>query len=104
MFNTYTEEDYTVISPQTDLTGNASDKLRELMQNFTEDGKEKYLFNLEKVGEIDALGVSVFLVLKEFSKKKNGKIEFKIINAHKDLYNLFHAIKVYSLEDVRKNT
>ncbi len=72
------------------ITASSSDKFREVLLDLLNKGYRKISFDMEKVEDIDSVGLSSFIILARNIMEKHGKdSSLEIFNASEDVKRLF---------------
>ncbi|MDY7001520.1 MAG: STAS domain-containing protein [Thermodesulfobacteriota bacterium] len=77
------------IAPSGDLKGEAAERLMAVLLESLEKDLAHHRLDLEKVGAMDAAGLSVLVYFAEALKSQGREQGLEIINANQDLLNLF---------------
>ncbi|MBF0496749.1 MAG: ATP-binding protein [Deltaproteobacteria bacterium] len=100
-----TEEDgWQVISPTGDVTSSVVDKFRTLLISLIDKGHTRYRFDLIKVEDIDSVSLSVFILFAKMLTKQKTPAELVIVNANRDLVNLFQMTRLNKAYRVMTST
>lgn len=87
------QEGWQIIIPTGNITAAVAEKFRVLLNDLVKLNNTKFKFDLANVDDLDSIALSVFIILSKLLKKK-GESELAIINAKKDLMNLFQMTKM----------
>ncbi|QTA81119.1 Histidine kinase superfamily protein, STAS domain-containing [Desulfonema limicola] len=88
-----------IIKPSGDIIAENSEKFRKVLLNLFKDGCFKYQFDLSMVKDIDSVGLSIFVIFANMVREKFSNTDMEIINAGRDIKNLF---RVTHLDEVYK--
>lgn len=89
------EEDGTrVIIPSGNLTAAIADQFREMLLALHKQGTHQFKFDFKHVEDIDSVCLSVLILLCKTLAKENQNYKLEIVNANKDLINLFQLTRL----------
>lgn len=88
-YYTWDENDWAVIQPTGNITASSADELKKILMNLVESGHERYRFDFEKVGDIDSISLTVFVVFVKMLARRDMASEIEIVNANDNIVNLF---------------
>jgi anti-sigma B factor antagonist len=78
--------------------GEATGKLREVVQKLMSDGYNKILLNLGGVLHIDSSGIGELMM--NYTTLRNQGGELKLMNLNKNVRNLLQVTRLYTVFDV----
>ncbi len=88
-FEVSDDEYWKIIKPTGDITAEIADKFRNLLLDLLNNGHQKYRFDFSHVKDIDSVILSIFVIFSNMVSDRHPNAELKIINAGKDIINLF---------------
>ncbi|MGR3319444.1 MAG: ATP-binding protein [Candidatus Anammoxibacter sp.] len=94
--------EWKVIKPTGDITASTADKFRVFLLGLINDNHKMYRFDFEHVDDIDSVSLSVLICFAKMVDKDDIKGKFEVINANKDVINLFRMTridKVFEIDD-----
>ena len=94
VFNISDEDGWRVIRPKGDITPAVADDFRNLLVDLAKDDRARYRFDLAEVGDIDSIGLSLFIVFANMARRRFLDVELEIVNASKEIASLFHMIRL----------
>lgn len=93
-FATSQEEDWTVIRPSGDLTARVADEFRTTLLDLLEAGHSRFRFQLENVGDIDSITLSIFVIFSNTLLNKDAEAGLEIAGANKDIVSMFQLTRL----------
>ena len=81
--------------------GEATGKLRDVVQQLMNDGYRKILLNLSGVIHIDSSGIGE--LMSNYTSVRNQGGELKLMNLHKNVRNLLQITRLFTVFDVHEN-
>jgi anti-sigma B factor antagonist len=81
--------------------GDATGKLREVVQQLMNDGYRKILLNLSGVIHIDSSGIGE--LMSNYTSVRNQGGELKLMNLNKNVRNLLQITRLFTVFDVHEN-
>jgi len=81
--------------------GEATGKLREIVQQLIRDGYTKILLNMAGVTHIDSSGIGE--LMSNYTSVRNHGGEVKLMNLHKNVRNLLQITRLFTLFDVHED-
>ncbi|RLB02932.1 MAG: hypothetical protein DRG59_03020 [Deltaproteobacteria bacterium] len=87
-----------ILKLESDLTGDTVEELRiELLKSLEEQGS-RVAVDLQKVENIDSMGLAVLIAAKKTSKQKH--IILTLTNINEDIHNLFQLVHLAGFFDL----
>ncbi len=102
-FDVTEDGDWTVIRPTGDITAAVADKFRALLDRRVEKGGTRFRFDLARVGDIDSVGLSSFLILHKILSDRDPELVLE--NVSDDLRRFFRMIRLdrsYTIRSPKK--
>lgn len=81
--------------------GEATSKLRDVVQGLLTEGYKKLLLNMAEVHHIDSSGIGELMTTYTAVKNQGG--ELKLLNLHKNVRNLLQVTRLYTIFDVQED-
>ena len=81
--------------------GDATGKLRDVVQQLARDGYHKILLNLSGVVHIDSSGIGELMTT--YTSLRNQGGELKLMNLTKNVRNLLQVTRLYTVFDVHED-
>ncbi len=78
-----------VVRPSGDITAASADALKRTLMDLAASGVTRYTFDFERVGEIDSLSLTLFVVFVKMLMKQGGRPDLEIVNSGGNLRKLF---------------
>jgi anti-anti-sigma factor len=101
------EEDGTrVIIPSGNLSAAIADQFREMLLALYKRGAHQFKFDFKHVEDIDSVCLSVLILLYKTLAKENQSYKLEIVNANKDMINLFQLTRldeIYLIAQLKDN-
>jgi len=81
--------------------GEATSKLRDIVQGLLKEGYKKLLLNMAEVQHIDSSGIGELMTAYTTVKSQGG--ELKLLNLSKNVRNLLQVTRLYTIFDVHED-
>ena len=78
--------------------GEATSKLRDVVQGLLKEGYKKLLLNMAEVQHVDSSGIGELMTTYTSVKAQGG--ELKLLNLNKNVRNLLQVTRLYTVFDV----
>lgn len=88
-FSLSDDKPWKIIRPASDISAETAEKFRSLLLDLLNNDHRKYRFDLSDVKDMDSVILSIFVIFSDMVSERFPDAELKIINANKDIANLF---------------
>jgi anti-anti-sigma factor len=99
-FMVFDRDGWAVIRPNGDITASAADRLKEILSGLTAKGHRRFRFDLQKVGALDSIGLSVFILLARTLEEKGDQAGLEISNIQPDLLSILRITRLDAVYDL----
>ncbi|MFP4128138.1 MAG: STAS domain-containing protein [Desulfonatronovibrionaceae bacterium] len=81
-----------VLGLEKDIVAAESENVKTAIKEVMSDGMSSLVLDLDKVEQVDSVGMGVLIAAYNSLKKKD--VEFKLINVSQNLYDLFQIMRL----------
>ncbi|MBD3316179.1 MAG: STAS domain-containing protein [Chitinivibrionales bacterium] len=93
--------DCRIVTPGGDITATVAEQFRSMLLGWADGGAKMLCLNMEKVGNVDSVCLSVLVSFSNTLETLDGGKRFEIVNVQPDLMKLFELTRLVKIFTVR---
>jgi len=86
------KQDTVIVIPDKDLIASTADNFYAELCTLIKESPKEVIIDLADVKSVDSIGIGVLIAMHNALNKSGGKL--RVINANKDIYNLFNTMRL----------